>query len=151
MERDLSRLDAALAQQLEGRDLIVFDGECVLCARFYRFVLRFDRQQRFSFATAQSPVGQALYRALGLDTRDFETNLVIVQGQIFTHLDSVTAVMSALGGLWRGIGWLRWLPAAVKTPFYRAIARNRYRIFGRFEACMLPAKAAQDRFVQGGW
>ncbi len=45
-------------------DLIVFDGECVLCSGFFRFMLRHDRAERFRFATAQSPLGQRLYTKL---------------------------------------------------------------------------------------
>ena len=146
----LSDLPPDLAAQLEGHDLIVFDAECVLCSRFYRFVLRFDRHQQFRFATAQSPLGQDLYRALDLPLEDFQTNLVITDGQLATHLDSVVAVMGKLGGAWRIICAIGLLPRVIKTPLYAAVARNRYRIFGRYETCMLPDAQARARFLPRG-
>ena len=86
-----------LATLVGDRDLIVFDGECVLCSGFFRFMLRHDRAGRFCFATAQSPLGQSLYQALGLPKDNFETNLVFVDGRVYGHLDAFAAAMGALG------------------------------------------------------
>jgi predicted DCC family thiol-disulfide oxidoreductase YuxK len=128
-------------------DLIVFDGECVLCSHFFRFMLRHDTAQRFSFATAQAELGQRLYRDLGLSTDDFETKLVIVNGQTFQRLDGFAAAMRALPGAWQILGLCRFLPGFVKDPLYLAVARNRYRIFGRAKTCMVPDPEVQARFL----
>ncbi|KIC07793.1 thiol-disulfide oxidoreductase [Leisingera sp. ANG-M1] len=133
------------------RDLIVFDGECVLCSRFFRFMLRHDRAGRFSFATAQSPLGQRLYRELGLPTDDFETNLVIVDGRTYQRLDAFAAAMQALPWPWRMLSVCRFLPGWLKDPLYFGVARNRYRLFGRFEACMIPSPEVRARFADGGY
>ncbi len=147
----LTDLSASLAEELQNTDLIVFDGECVLCSSFYRFVLRFDRKKHFSFATAQSDLGQRLYQVLNLPTDDFQTNLVIVDGQVFDHLDSFAATMKRLGWPWRILSVVRFLPRAVKTQLYTLIARNRYRLFGRYDTCVMPTKEVRARFVPGGW
>ena len=131
-------------------DLIVFDGECVLCSGFDRFICKHDHRQRFAFATAQSPVGQQLYHALGLPTADFETNLVIINGTTYQRLDAFAAAMRALGGLWHLPALLRLLPGVIKDFAYHRIARNRYRIFGRYSTCMVPTPAERARFVEGG-
>lgn len=136
-----------LRAAIDGRDLIVFDGVCVLCAGFFHFVLRWDRHERFRFATAQGPVGQALYRALDLPTDVFETNLVITDGRIHQRLDAFAAVMTALGGAWQGLGCLRYLPHWLKDPAYRAVAHNRYRLFGRRSQCLFPGPDLRARFL----
>ncbi len=128
-------------------DLIVFDGECVLCSRFFQFMLRHDREQRFSFATAQSALGQRLYRERGLPTDEFETNLVFVDGHCYQRLDAFAAAMRALPGAWPLLGLCRFLPGFVKDPLYHAVARNRYRIFGRTETCMVPSPELRARFL----
>ncbi|WP_245262067.1 DUF393 domain-containing protein [Mesorhizobium sp. WSM3626] len=76
--------------------LIVFDGACVFCSGFVRMVVRLDRKARFRFATAQSPLGEALFRKYNLPTNGYETNLVLVGGVPFTRLDSFVAVMAEL-------------------------------------------------------
>jgi predicted DCC family thiol-disulfide oxidoreductase YuxK len=140
-------LPHALRTRLDGRDLIVFDGECVLCSGFFRFITRVDRTQRFHFAHAQSPFGQALYTALGLPNDDFETNLIIVDGVIHTHLDSFAAAMRAIGWPWRALGVIRLLPRPLKTFLYARIARNRYALFGRYDTCMMPDPSLSARFI----
>ncbi|MEP2717590.1 DCC1-like thiol-disulfide oxidoreductase family protein [Pseudophaeobacter sp.] len=128
-------------------DLIIFDGECVLCSHFFQFMLRHDKGQRFSFATAQSELGQRLYRERGLPMDDFETNLVFVEGRCYQRLNAFAAAMRALPGLWWILGLCRFLPGFVKDPLYHLIARNRYRLFGRMETCMVPGPDIRARFL----
>jgi predicted DCC family thiol-disulfide oxidoreductase YuxK len=135
--------------ELIGTDLIVFDGVCVLCSGFFRFMIKHD-DGRFKFATAQSPVGQSLYGALDLPRSDFETNLVIVDGVIYQRLDAFCAAMRTLGWPWRALGFARVLPRIIKDPMYHLIARNRYRFFGRTDTCMMPTPDVTSRFVTGG-
>lgn len=138
-------------RQTVATDLIVFDGECVLCSGFFRFMLRRDHEARFQYALAQSDLGTRLYEALNLPTGDFETNLVIVDGRIHQKLDAFAHAMRAIGWPWRLLSGLRFLPAALKDPAYSAIARNRYSLFGRYQTCMIPDGELRARFVPGGW
>ncbi|MEX0308159.1 MAG: thiol-disulfide oxidoreductase DCC family protein [Ruegeria sp.] len=132
-------------------DLIVFDGECVLCSSFFQFILRHDRDERFRFATAQSPLGQQLYTRLNLPTKEFETNLVIVDGKAHQKLDAFAAAMQALPGAWRVLSLCRFLPSFLKNPLYRIIARNRYALFGRREMCLVPDSSLISRFAPDGF
>lgn len=144
-------LPTNIQSRLAGRDVIVFDGVCVLCSGFFKFITRFDRQRRFGFATAQSPLGQDFYRAMDLPTEEFETNLVVVNGRVYQHLDAFAAAMRALGGVWWVFGLLSYLPAPIKRPLYFVIARNRYRLFGRKDSCILPDPLLRARFLEGGF
>lgn len=144
----VNTLPETLRSLLDGRDLIVFDGECVLCSGFFRLMLRIDRDERFAFATAQSPLGQTLYAALDLPLRDFETNLVIVDGVIHERLDAFAAAMAAVGWPWRALAVLRLIPEPLRSFLYHRLARNRYAIFGRTETCMVPDAHLRARFVE---
>ena len=143
-------LPADLRRDLPSH-LIVFDGECVLCSGFFRFMLRRDRDKRFKFVIAQSDLGTRLYRALDLPTDDFETNLVIVDGMIHQRLDAFAFAMRAIGWPWRGLAAVRFLPRILKDPAYHAIARNRYSLFGRAQTCMIPDDAVKSRFLPSGF
>jgi predicted DCC family thiol-disulfide oxidoreductase YuxK len=131
----------------DDRALLVFDGVCVLCSATARFVLRQDQARRFRFATAQSQLGQALFRHYGLDPETFETNLVLVDGRAYGKLDTVVAAGRLLGGVWRMLSLLRVLPRPMGDWLYDRVARNRYRLFGRTEHCMIPPPRWRDRFV----
>ena len=87
---------------------------------------------------------------MGLPTDDFETNLVIIGGKVHQKLDAFAAAMGALGRPWYWLRWLRHLPGPIKGPAYHLIARNRYRIFGRTQSCLVPGPELRARFMPGG-
>jgi predicted DCC family thiol-disulfide oxidoreductase YuxK len=141
------RSDPSVPPFPDDTALLVFDGVCVLCSASARFILKRDRARRFRFATAQSPLGQALFRHYGLDAQTFETNLVLIEGRAYGKLDTVVAAGRELGGVWRALALLRVLPRSVADWLYDGVARNRYRLFGRTERCMMPPPEWRDRFI----
>ena len=144
-------LPPALADQIGPAPVVVFDGECVLCAHSFRLLLKHDRHRRFRFVTAQSPLGQQIYKALGLSTESYETTLVLVAGDCHAKTRAVAEALRVIGGGWRGLAWIGWLPRWMTDPVYSLIARNRYRWFGRHDACMIPDADIRARFLPGGW
>lgn len=132
----------------DEKPLIVFDGVCILCSGFVRFVIARDPGAMFRFASAQSPLGQALFRHYGLDTDDFETNLLIADGRAYGKLDAFTGVMVRLGGIWRVALLARLLPRLFRDWLYDRIARNRYRLFGRTDTCIVPDASWRERVLE---
>lgn len=141
------RTDAAVPAFPDDKALVVFDGVCVLCSGFARFILKRDSAFAFRLTTAQSPVGQALFRHYGLDTETLETNLVLIDGRPYAKLDTVAAVAGRLGGMWRLASVLQVVPRPVGDWLYDRIARNRYRLFGRHDYCMTPEPQWRERFI----
>ena len=139
--------DAEILALTQGRNVIVFDGVCVFCNAWVAFVLKHDRQQEFSFVVAQSDLGEMLYSRLGLKSNDYDTFIVITDGQIGTSLDGVLTVLRRFGWPWRAFSIAGVLPKFAKDAFYNLIARNRYRLFGRREACMIPPPQDRARFI----
>lgn len=127
--------------------IILFDGICVLCAGNARFVLRHDRRGHFRLAAVQSDAGQALCRRFGVDPDDPETMLVIEGARARRDSDAVLAIAEGLGWAWRALGVLRVVPRAWRDAAYRRIARNRYRLFGRREACWVPTPEQRARIL----
>ena len=142
------RADPAVPRFPDDKAMLVFDGVCVLCSGFARFILERDSDFAFRFTTAQSPLGQALFRHYGLATDDFETNLVLADGRAYAKLDSVAIAGVRLGGLWRLLSVLRLVPRPIADWTYDRVARNRYRLFGRSEACMMPPPEWRKRFIE---
>lgn len=127
-------------------DLILFDGTCVFCSAFARFIARRDSARHFRFVTAHSPTGQALYVAHGLDPVAMTTNIVITHGTPHIRLRALTAAMRRLGWPWRVICVLDLIPRSLADPAYDWIARNRYRL-GRRE-CPLPSAELKARLIE---
>lgn len=149
--RRTAALPRPLQDALAGRDLIVFDGECVLCSAFFRFILRADRAERFHFAHAQSDLGAQIYAALDMpadrSVDDFDTNLVIVDGMIHERLDAFAAAMAAVGWPHKALAVVQFIPEPLRSFLYYRIARNRYAIFGRYDTCMMPDATLRARFI----
>jgi predicted DCC family thiol-disulfide oxidoreductase YuxK len=93
---------------------VVFDGVCVLCNGFARFMHRHDRKGVFRFATAQSPSGRAVYENAGLSPDALGTVLVRRQGRVLQKSDAVLAVLSAFGGFWSVLALARLVPRRVR-------------------------------------
>ncbi|MGL5009941.1 MAG: thiol-disulfide oxidoreductase DCC family protein [Paracoccaceae bacterium] len=127
-------------------DLILFDGTCVFCSAFARLVARRDTARHFRFVTAHSPLGQALYRAHGLDPVAMTTNIVITNGTPHIKLRAFTAAMRRMGWPWRVFTVLDLIPRPIADPFYDFIARNRYRL-GRRD-CPLPTGELRARLIE---
>jgi predicted DCC family thiol-disulfide oxidoreductase YuxK len=129
------------------RPVVVFDAICPLCSANARFILRHDRRRHFRLASMQSEAGAALYRRFGIDRADPETLILVEGDRALRDSDAVLAIWSGLGWPWRAAAIARIVPAALRDPLYRWVARNRYRLFGRRETCWLPGPELADRFL----
>lgn len=127
--------------------IIAFDGVCVLCNGWVRFLLKHDRQGRYRFAAMQTPAGRALLSAHGLDPENPASLLLLEDGRAWTDTDAIRRVVSGLGGLWRIASLLALLPRFIGDPLYRLVARNRYRWFGT-TTCHVPTEAQRARFLE---
>jgi predicted DCC family thiol-disulfide oxidoreductase YuxK len=129
--------------------IILYDGVCVLCSGWARFVVRRDARRLFRFTPIQSDYGRALAYALGIDPEDPDTNAVILDGVAYRRSDAALAVVGQLPR-WRWTRIARLVPAWIRDRLYTVIARNRYRIFGRNERCDLGSGAFADRVITAG-
>jgi predicted DCC family thiol-disulfide oxidoreductase YuxK len=130
----------------EPDGLILFDGVCVFCSRWVRFVIDRDPERRFRFVAIQSEPGRALAARFGINPDAPETNAVVWGGRIFFKSDAALTVLGAMKAT-RPLGGLKVAPRWLRDPAYDLIARNRYRVFGRTETCMVPSADDRSRFI----
>jgi predicted DCC family thiol-disulfide oxidoreductase YuxK len=128
-------------------DIILYDGVCIFCSYWVRFVAKRDVAKRFRFTPIQSDYGTRLAKHFGIDPNDPDTNAVIHGGVVRLRSDAALTVLSLLPG-W---GWVRVLfavPMALRNRGYSLIAKNRYRIFGKTETCMVPDTSLRARVIE---
>jgi predicted DCC family thiol-disulfide oxidoreductase YuxK len=128
-------------------DVILYDGVCVFCSRWIRFVAMRDGDRRFRFTAIQSAYGTRLAQAFGIDVADPDTNAVIHGGVAWFKSDAALTVLSNLSG-WRWTRALFAVPKPLRDAAYNLVARNRYRIFGKYEACFVPDAAMKARVME---
>jgi predicted DCC family thiol-disulfide oxidoreductase YuxK len=128
-------------------DVILYDGVCVFCSRWIRFIAARDGDKRFRFTAIQSGYGTRLARALRIDPDDPDTNAVIHGGAAYFKSDAALTVLSNLPG-WRWARMLRLFPKPLRDVVYNLVARNRYRIFGKNDACFVPDAKLRARVIE---
>ena len=136
-----------MTNQWPDDDVILYDGVCIFCSRWVRFVIARDAQRRFRFTPIQSGYGTRLARAFGIDPADPDTNAVIHGGVAYFKSDAALTVLSSLPG-W---GWVRVLfgvPKPLRDAVYNLVARNRYKIFGKYDQCFMPDAETRARVME---
>ncbi len=136
------------ATQSKGETVVFYDGLCGLCDSFVQFCLEEDRPHALRFATLQGPLAQELLAGSPAAT-DLETVAVKTsKGRILHRSSAALFVLRRLGGLWWLLGAASMLiPPPLRDAIYRLIAKHRYRIFGKLEACRIPTPAERAQFL----
>ena len=67
---------------------------------------------------------------------------------MFSRSSAALFVAGQLGWPWKAAVLARVLPTAFLDHVYNVVARNRYRMFGRFEQCLTPRPEFRGRFVE---
>lgn len=133
----------------DSRAVILFDGVCNLCNAAVTFVIDRDPGAYFSFAPLQSDVGQALLRRAGLNAHapTLESIVLVENGHVYTHSAAALRIARRLHGGWPLLHGFIFLPRPLRDGLYTWVARNRYRWFGKTEACRLPTPELRRRFL----
>ena len=127
--------------------IVVFDAKCLLCSSWVRFLLRHDTRGVVRFASMQGDVGSSLLAQAGLRVDGLQTLLVVDGKKSWQHTAGILRVLHELGWPWR-LAWVCWLvPAPMRDSLYRWAARNRYRLFGRADTCLVPPSNHGARFL----
>jgi predicted DCC family thiol-disulfide oxidoreductase YuxK len=127
--------------------IVLFDGVCKFCNAGVNFLIDHDSQARLRFAALQSATGQSLLRRFGLRTSDFDTMVLVEGSRCTTRTTAALCASSYLDLPWRFLSALLLVPPFLRDPAYNFLARNRYRWFGRLDACRLPTPELKARFL----
>jgi predicted DCC family thiol-disulfide oxidoreductase YuxK len=140
-----------MVQSMASRPtIILFDGVCNLCSGVVRFVVARDPHARFRFAALQSDAARRACIEAGAAPPaavDPDSVIVIADGRVLDRSDAALAIAARLPFPWPLFGVFRILPRGLRDWLYRLVARNRYRWFGKSDACMVPTPELRARFI----
>lgn len=126
--------------------IILFDGVCNLCSGSVQFIIKRDPAAYFRFASLQSDFGQRQLARFKLDQNSFHS-IILVQGdRYFERSDAALAIVRKLSGAWPMLYGFKILPRFLRDAIYNLISRNRYKFFGKKDACWLPTPELKSRF-----
>ncbi|WP_428658443.1 thiol-disulfide oxidoreductase DCC family protein [Runella sp.] len=127
-------------------DVILFDGVCNFCNSTINFVIDHDPAHRFRFASLQSSFGQRILKESNRQTSDFDSVLLLRDGKLYEKSAAALEIARYLKG-WAWLAVFRFVPRFIRDFFYDLIAKNRYRLFGKTEACRIPTPEEKKLFV----
>jgi len=127
--------------------VILFDGVCNLCNSSVLFIIKRDPKAKFKFASLQSEFGKSHLEKFGLPVTELNSVLLIKDGKLFQKSNAALEIAKHLGGGWPVFYVFKLVPAFFRDGFYSWIARNRYRWFGKKDACMIPTPELKSRFL----
>jgi len=134
--------------------IVFYDGLCGFCDKTVQYILERDRRQsRFQFAPLQSALAERTLPKHGKDPKDLNTLYLLVNpGEpdeaVYQKSDAAIRIFRALGG---GSKLLSYLIAAFPRPLrdwgYDRVAKVRYRLYGKMNACRIPSKEDRAKFI----
>ena len=132
--------------------VLLYDGVCGFCNKTVQMILERDPAGTMRFAALQSDYGRAVVERhtslRGVDSVVFVEN---ANGgdleRVFVRSDAALKVVAYLGGFWKIFLAAYVIPKPLRDYFYDLFARNRYRVFGKYDTCMLPPPEVRSRFL----
>ena len=136
-----------------SKPIILYDGVCGLCNRLVQFLLKHDRGGRLQFASLQSDFADKVLSRHGLNAKDLDTVHVVENydhrnERVLQRSDAILRAGRELGGFWSASSSVaKVVPRPLRDLVYRFVATNRYRVFGKYDSCMLPDANQRSRFL----
>lgn len=131
----------------EKKIIVLFDGVCNLCNGFVNFIIKRDEKAKIKFATLQSEKALEILSVHQINERELNSVVVLIDDKIFTKSKAALKILNELGGFWKFFHVLIYVPKFIRDFGYTLIAKNRYRIFGKKETCMIPTPEIASRFL----
>ncbi|HNP23103.1 MAG TPA: thiol-disulfide oxidoreductase DCC family protein [Panacibacter sp.] len=127
--------------------VVLFDGVCNLCSSSVQFVIKHDPKKQFRFASLQSDFGQHVMEHFNLPANEFNSFILLENERIYTKSTGALRLSRKLNGLWPTLYGFMIVPAFIRDAVYSYVAKNRYRWFGKKEACWLPTPELKGLFL----
>lgn len=133
----------------KDKQLILFDGVCNLCHKSVLYVIKRDKKSKFLFSALQSEVGKEIIKAFNIDTNKTDSILLYNPSEHKIRYKSSAALHIALQlGLPCNLMSVFFIvPTLIRDWVYNYVAKNRYKWYGKTDACMVPTPELKSKFI----
>ena len=127
--------------------LVIFDGVCNFCNSAVNFIIRNDKKDEFRFVPFQSDLSKDIFRSENIHLHYFESVIYVNKGKVYYKTTAILKILKQLGGGYQLYYIFIIVPSFIRNFFYHLIAKNRYRLFGKREACVVPTPEVKNKFL----
>lgn len=133
----------------KDKKIILFDGFCNLCDSAVQFIIKHDKKDVFRFVALQSNLGKEIIKYIGIDAKNIDS-IILYQPGIAYYYKSEAALEIAknLGGIFYFVKLFSILPTSFNNYIYDYVAKNRYRWYGKKDACLIPTEEIKAKFLE---
>jgi len=132
----------------QDKKIILFDGVCNLCDSSIQFIIKHDKKDLFRFVALQSEIGMEIIKHIGVDTSKIDSILLYEPGKAYYYkAEAALKIAKELGGIYTAISWFGILPKFLTNSVYDYIAKNRYKWYGKKDACIIPTPELKAKFL----
>ncbi len=132
---------------MNNQKIILFDGICNFCNFWVNFIIDRDKKDDFKFAALQSDNGQKLLETFEIDKIAFDSFVFIDGEKVYTKSTAAFKICKSLKGIWKYFYFLIFIPKPIRDFIYTIVAKNRYKYFGKRDACRLPTEQERVKFL----
>jgi predicted DCC family thiol-disulfide oxidoreductase YuxK len=130
-----------------AHSIVLFDGVCRFCNGWVQFLIRHDKSDRFRFSPIQSDFAQSFLSSHNPDQPLPDSVILAEQGIVYTQSAAVLRIFKRLGGGWALLYMFIVIPGPIRDAIYQYMAKRRYRLFGKYDSCMLPTESVKRKFL----
>ncbi len=130
-----------------NKKIVLFDGVCNLCSSSVQFILKRDTKNQFLFGSLQGETGQAYLKKFNLPADAFNSFMLVEDDALYTRSTAALRMVKHLGGTWSLLYAFIIVPKFIRDGVYNFIAKNRYKWFGKKEACWVPTPDLNAKFL----
>ena len=133
----------------ENKKIILFDGVCNLCDNAVQYVIKHDKKDVFRFVALQSDLGKKILNYLNVDTSKMDSIILYEPGiAYFYKSDAALEIVKDLNVFLKWSIIFKIIPSSLRNPIYDYVARNRYKWYGKKDACMIPTPELKAKFLE---
>ena len=126
------------------KDIVVFDGVCVLCNKFFKWLIKNDKEEKFTYTNFQSNYS----KKNNMKLKEINSVAVIkTNGEKIYKIQAVRYILNKIKRYFFLQILLKLLPLFLTNICYDFIANFRYRIFGKYKTCMIPSENIRKNFI----
>lgn len=132
---------------MDNQSIVIFDGVCVFCNGVVNFIIKHDPGSTFTFSQMQSEVAQSLIKKHNASKEILNTLMLIKNGRCYLRTDAILEIAKDLSGFWYLFNIFKIIPRPIRDFLYTLFAKNRYKLFGKRNSCIVPSRNIRKRFI----
>ena len=129
-------------------NIVLFDELCNFCNSTVLQIIKYDKRNHLKFSSLQSESGKKMLKLYKMDEKDLSTIIFIKnEKEVYKESTAVIEIIKLLVGKPKIFLIIKIIPRTIRDFFYRIISKNRYKLFGKRESCMIPTEEIRNKFL----